>query len=254
MARNVILYKEILFGLRKEYLRNQKALNELKKLIKCTNTNFENYDFYLYHPEGKQKLELMLYITKRQSKIVDMMQRFISGEVDDTILQGSYVNNNGEYYLGESFEVINHSEFRSALSDILLDDFAKNMKKKAYRSYTEGSPDVNITIEPSGITSSHRVKNNVSVFKYSPIDDTFNVRLMIQRPEIIQQHITEMLNTPFPTDVLNEYQYNALVNNGAIGTDVEVRAHFSEEDFAVKLDIEQHGRKLLLKRNTNNNM
>ena len=72
MDKNSYLFSEIIFGLRDEYVKNQKLLNELKKYINILNENIVDLDLYLAK-DIKNLNIIKLDISKKQTKILEMI-------------------------------------------------------------------------------------------------------------------------------------------------------------------------------------
>ena len=85
-------YYEILFSLRKEYLKNQEIINKLLSYVKINNNKYDSN--IIFKPSGVDKADsLLLIISKRQSQIESILKSIHHHivEYDHDLEKGKYL-------------------------------------------------------------------------------------------------------------------------------------------------------------------
>ena len=136
-------YYEILFSLRKEYLKNQEMINKLLSYIKITNDYPNEYTSNLvFRTNNKNNIDsLLLIIKKRQSNIRQMLDSIYDSFVysDPNLKSGNYLYTfhiAGNYvyllddsqdgrYLNTKVEIINQNEFIELYKQLIKNAMCK---------------------------------------------------------------------------------------------------------------------------------
>ncbi len=132
MNKNTYLFSEIIIGLRDEYLKNQKLLNELDKYIKISDDKMCKYIFCKTSPYSHSN-EIFMFILKEQNKLEKILNyigyRFLSApchytsplyllKKENDMYNFKFVNNtlpkNNKY----NIEVINKKEVSEIADEI----------------------------------------------------------------------------------------------------------------------------------------
>lgn len=125
------LFKDVLFALREEYLKNKRLLEELKRYVIVLDKNTYRYDFYLAQYSHLKKPELMIELEKNQAKIEKLIRMIICKPNNSFIL----FNNNNEAFLDAKLNlVINNTlpydetkRFYEEVKEILNNSFSLNI-------------------------------------------------------------------------------------------------------------------------------
>lgn len=136
-------YYEILFSLRKEYLKNQELINKLLSYIKITNDPLEEYNSsMIFKTNSKTNLDsLLLIVKKRQSSIRQILDSIYNSIVysDPDLRPGYfsykfYLTKNYAYliddtqdgrYLKAKVEITNQNEFVQLYKQIINNTICK---------------------------------------------------------------------------------------------------------------------------------
>ncbi len=72
MKKDYYNYYEILFSLRKEYLKNQEIISKLLSYIKISNSSLNEYDSNLiFKPNIRNNIDSLLLIVKKDNLVLD---------------------------------------------------------------------------------------------------------------------------------------------------------------------------------------
>lgn len=136
--KDTYTYKQILLGLRKEFLEAQKRLDELNKFVFIFNENKENYYFNLYKsPYEEKEPELTLNLNvQSKNKLLNMIKNAYGYRRPSRVFM--LKNNNGDYYpfrphwfrkndFNISVDPRLKAEFKELVEELLKSDFAKYM-------------------------------------------------------------------------------------------------------------------------------
>lgn len=201
---------EIIFGLRKEYLDNQKKLDELKKYLIPFDKNIESIDLWIATPLGRKNAELMCSITKRQrqiEKLCNVMLKKVGESTYPKNYSGFVRNNNDEYFLRNNdikVKVLDDcmEEFSDGVKEILDSDFAKNIAVP-YQIGCYNEPNPVLEIRENGIRC-YVVSNMSQGFSinYEPKSDTIS---MNSRGNIDPRKLYYLFNEKILEGALPEY-------------------------------------------------
>ncbi len=245
-------FYEILFSLRKEYLKNQEIINNLLSHIKIANNSLNDYSSNLiFKTRSREKIDsLLLIIKKRQSCIGAILNSLYNSLVDsdssylksgifsfDLRLSENYVylldNDQDGRYLDSKVTVDNPKEFIE-LYKILMDNvICKNgsvdldLKKSFLKLNNNG-------IHLSHIARSNPIKN--IILDYDGIVDN----IMINNAS----YIGNIMGLKINKDIIPIYFRNIIDNN------MEDYKFIIEKQDNVKksyYEIENFGKKLILR-------
>lgn len=143
--RDYYNYYEILFSLRKEYLKNQKIINELLSYVRITNDPYNIYDSnVVFKTNSKDNIDsLLLIVKKRQSSIRLILDSLYSSLVynDTNYTKSGYFSysfrlskdhvyllddNQDGRYLSAKVEIDNQKEFIELYKELLENVICKH--------------------------------------------------------------------------------------------------------------------------------
>lgn len=214
--------KEIILGLHNEYLIHQQNLQELKQFCEIDEKKAIDFEFRIFQPEQKNPILLCEYSPK-QNKV----QKFIT---DFSKKTGYYIygrhtarlvtDNNQYYFLCGRLEYPVHvkynygmeEEFSKYVNSILKSEFSNNIKSQ----YIEDNySDINAALTINSTMIGLYVRDNCRI-PYSTIlyDSREDVLKFISFEEQLnKQYMETALDIAFPSEKLNEYHINTILNN-----------------------------------------
>ena len=182
-------YYEIIFSLRKEYLKNQKIINKLLSYIRITSDSLNEYDSNLVFKNNTRDNSdhLLLIIKKRQSCIKNILESLYSSLVygDEELKPGffsftfrqseGYVylldDNQDGSYLNAKVEITNQKDFIETYNELIKNEICKS------RTYLILKDEI-IRLSNNGIHLYHvendDYKNSVKL-DYNGLEDIINI-------------------------------------------------------------------------------
>lgn len=241
-------YKEILFGLRHEYLKVQQELAQLKPY-----TQMDDYlekkilDFYfeLSQCSFEKNPEIYCHFIPKQSCLNKKMNKFRAFLTGDFPRWNSKVlsDNNGRYYMAnQSFPISicndeHGEEFDEMLQKILNSDFANSIYCKCDTEFLGKS--YNLEIKPSNINlfGTISVMDLVCNCRYILCYDAIDI--MRHSKNLSIDFINETLNVQFPKEMFSNYHQNIIDNHNV--SDKKIRivddiSNLTMVDFSIEED------------------
>jgi len=208
MKEESYTFGEVVFGLREEYVKNQKLLNELKKYVKVE--GIKDNEWYIYGNIDwryqEKYIALNIDIVKEQSKLVKMI-RYILDEY--TVIDWGY--NNPSYKTEKKDNVYSFKKDNTVISDkkynieITDKDAFEEITNNVLQSkiinhfYMELNPFQNITICPYEIDMCGNFRainsNAFPIIKYNQYTDSIFARIDYRTPKFL---VSEFFDTKIP--------------------------------------------------------
>ena len=230
--------KQILFGLRKEYIEVEKQLTELKKYVNVSK-KVEDFDF---HITGNPS-ELFLYLHKKKNileRFEDLLGLYIYGTTNYNVTNG--INSSYYYNKKEICSIPNQEELNKKIEQIVQTDFFKNILANNYTSIPCNENKINtIQITPGHIGFINGVNGIYPHLDYYPRSD----ELVMKNEEkiITPDDIFKLLNLSFNGSYLNNYHHNIL--NNYEEKEINIDDCFISNE--AKIEIIEEPKKLILK-------
>lgn len=230
--------KQILFGLRKEYIEVEKHLTELKKYVNVSK-KVENFYFQI----AGNPSELFLNLRKKKNlleKLKMFLGLYIYGTTNYNVTNG--INNSYYYKKKEICNISNQEELNKKIEQIVQTDFFKNILANNHISIPCNENEINTILITAGYIGFLNGINEIYPhLDYYPNSD----ELIMKNVEkiITPDDIFKLLNLTFDRSYLNEYHHNILDNYKEKEIDID-DCFISNE---AKLEIIEEPKKLILK-------
>ena len=243
-------YYEILFSLRKEYLKNQEIINQLLSHVKITDDPFNEYESnVVFKTNSKDSIDsLILIINKRQSCIRIMLDTLYRSLVyGDSDLKNGYFSysfrlsegyvylldaSQDGRYLNAKVEIINPNEFIELYNQIMKKAICKH--GKTYLSLENGI----IKLSNNGIHLFHTNENDYrkSVrLDYDGIEDY----LLINNPSYLESILRLKINK---NDI--PYHFESIIDSNMDSYSFTIQSDDKSNGFYI---VEDHDKELILK-------
>lgn len=233
-------YKEILIGLREEYLKNQAILNKLKTLVNVyPKEKINDYKFHL--GINNDKTELMFYIETKK-KFLENIMDFINEENANHLFKTPvFWNNNGKYSIGinefyASIKDSNNLEFDTLVKKLINSNFSNNIYlDHAIESINGHVNFLNIT--PSGINV---ISPEYELF-YLSLED--RLVLVNDTKSLDYNILTKAMNSSYPSDKFNDYHREIIENTPNLDKDliIDDNIELTSHEYIIS-----NGKKLIL--------
>lgn len=251
--RDYYYLKEVILGLRKEYLKNEQELNKLAQQICYIDKRIERVSFSLFEPDNK-KIELWRTIIFKQNQIQRLIEKVSRMLGLYTIGDNSKLccpDNKGMYSLTDRGFLIGIKDqdcFGKAVNDLMNSEFNQKIKQPIFNIDNEEA-DCNISITHSRIGSyeiSDRGKIPYSSLDYFASEDALYFYPYHNNGSVTD--IDNILNIKVSKDLLSNYHKMIIEKSGVIGRPVFVDFNIEKKKPTV-LDIEDYGTQFVLVRN-----
>ena len=230
--------KQIIFGLRKEYIEIERQLVELKKYVDVTN-KVESFDFHI--SGNPSKLFLCLYKKKNLIEKIEMMLgTYVHGITNYKVTNGT----RKEYYYKnrEICSINNQRELNHQIKQIVQTDFFRNIVANNYDSIPCRENEFNnIHISAGYIGLINNSDSSYPYFDYYPRKD----KLVMQNEKriITPEDIYKLLNLSIDGIYLNDYHRKILDNFEE--KEIDIEDNFNDKK--AKLQIIEEPKKLILR-------
>ena len=235
-------FKHVIFGLREEYLKIEKELNELKKYVDVSN-EVSDYHFTIVSLMYNDPSVVQLVLNKKQNLIEKILVNMglstgiykayeLTDEVKDTY-----------YYKNKQFCSINNpDELSKRIKEIVETEFSENILANKHSSIPcLENKNNSFLITASSMDIFPGNDSSDPWFSYWPRNDEFEVTH--SKKIITPDNINKLLNLSLNSSYLNDYHRNILDNYEEKDLDIY---DFAKKDI-VKLDIIEEPKKLILK-------
>lgn len=249
-------FKEILFGLRHEYLKVQQELEKLKPYAHV-NESLEKkiLDFYfeLSQCRFEKKPEVYCHFVPKQSylkKKINRIKAFLTGDMPIWYSQVLCDNNNRYYMKQQPFPI--HvcdyeycEEFDEMLQKILNSDFAHSIYSKCDTKFLGKS--YHLEIQPSNINlfGTINVMNMDSSCDYILCYD--NINISHHSKNLSQDFINEIFNVQFSKEMIPSYHQNIIDNSNVSDKKVRIVDDISDLTM-VDFSIEEDEKEIVLRK------
>ncbi len=219
MNKESYTFSEIVFGLRKEYQKNQKLLEELKKYIIVEGK--DNNDYVLKTNIFRNVKLISLEINNKQSKLMKIIE-YLSfeylGIINENFYEPRYITkkDDNKYTFIKDNTVISNKNYNIEITDNnAFNDIANNIlqSKIINNSYIELNPFQSIDINSNEISIYGRFDAiNSKAFptiQYNPTNDTIISLLYQNMPLTI---IEKFFNTKIPKYLIED-EYRKIIDN-----------------------------------------
>ena len=251
-------YKDILFSLRKEYIKNEEKLKKLREDSVCYNEKIKDFYFSVNKWSEDIKPEIVCEIERKQNFIKQCIEKLIFN------LTGSYPNtyfkllknNNDEYFLNDNSIHVRpkknkKSEFHNNINDILTSDFANLMystpivanSTQSTCEYFYLSPSM-ISLTLSDISSG---EYELSYLNYISHDDS--IRISTYDHKLNEKFLYYMFELKFKKEDLSPYLQNILESSDTFDKQIICPDRLEQTTYQTKFKIEEDGKKLILRKN-----
>lgn len=234
----IYTYKQIIFGLREQYIEIEKQLAELKKYVTVSS---KVEDFY-FHIAGNPS-KLLLYLHKKKTlleKIEILLNQYIYGTTNYNVTEGA---KDSYYYRQHKIcSITSQDELNKKIDEIVQSDFFKNIIANNHVSIpsNENKTDV-LLITQSGIDIFTETTESYPHLSYS---SDFDELVMTNREKnIIPDDIFKLLNLSINGSYLNDYHHRVL-------DDYEEKEIDIDDSFIstrARIEIIEEPKKLILK-------
>lgn len=235
-------FKHVIFGLREEYLKIEKELNELKKYVDVSR-DVSDYHFSIAGGMYSNPGVVQLVLTKRKNLIEKILGKMkllmvfyksydLTNEVKDAY-----------HYRNKQFcSINNQDELSKRIKEILETDYFMNMVANKHFAIPCLENKNNSLLITHGIIDVFRGKDlSAPHFSYLSRNDEFEV-LHLEKI-ITPDDINKLLNLSLNGSYLNDYHRNILDNY----EEKELDIYDFAEKGCFKLDIIEEPKKLILK-------
>lgn len=238
----IYTFKHVIFGLREEYLKIEKELNELKKYVDVSR-DVSDYHFSIAGGMYNNPCVMQLVLTKRKNLIEKILGKM-------KLLMGVYKSyeltnevKNAYYYKNKQFcSINNQDELSKGIKEIVETDFFENIVANRHVSIPcLENKDNSLLITAGRIDVFHGNNLLDPHFSYWSRNDEFEV-MHLERI-ITPDDIDKLLNLSLNSSYLNDYHRNILDNYEEKEIDV---CDFAEKG-CFKLNIIEEPKKLILK-------
>lgn len=252
MNNNTYAFKEVLIGLRKEYLKIYEELNELKKFVTIDNKSIDDIQFFIGESFFKENAELKVDVYFKQSqlqrKIIEL-KKLLRIYIYPNNTSELVKNNNNEYFvLNDNFKIWINDKFKRDFYDkatkILESDFAKHITT---------FHDINHRIEPfnyylnilSTCLDIDAISESSSgpMCRYLAKED--KVILFCKSPYTKKDFINNVFNIRIPKDKFTEYHKNVIEKVDNKNVDIEIIGEINKAKVNT-FSIKENTKKLIL--------
>lgn len=219
MSKDTYTYKEILLGLRDEFIDTESKLRELKDYSLANRKYVSSYHYRLSQTSSDYLPELRVNVTRRQSELMRKLRRLLQRFTyyNDPSSALMVKSNNGIYYplAGEPFKLgVNpkyKEEFERLATELLESRFANEMNFGEVKS-TSGEHHETIATrwyEPKLRLNRER---SVAIVDYHGRTDRLKFAGSPNMP-LTQELLDEIMATEFPKDNFSEYHQQLIESN-----------------------------------------
>ncbi|MEE3342915.1 MAG: hypothetical protein VZS44_02375 [Bacilli bacterium] len=231
-------FKQIIFGLRKEYLEIEKQLNDLKKYV---NVSYNKIDYYIFQIIGNPS-RLYLSLNRKQN-LLDKIEILLGSYIHDLTMFNITSGAENSYYIGkkEICTINNLDELNKKIKEIEETEFFKNITANIYGTIPCNENKFNGLLINQNEISLLNQNLDYPHLDYYPREDI----LIMEKKEkaIIPDDIFEILNLSIKRSNLNKYHHKILDNYKE--KEIEIEDNFKSNK--AKLEIREEPKKLILK-------
>lgn len=255
--KDTYTYKQILLGLRPEFLETKQQLDKLREYIIIDEKCRKDYYFDLFNRLQDSKPELGIHINDNQLRHLKLLRLLIRQFGYPSAIRTVMVkDNNGNYYplLKPSFKKNQFNvridyhykkEFEELASVILNSDFAKMINFDDAVYSMDGISIPRLTLSFYNLV----LRTENSQISYLGRDDIIEIASCRKPDEewkpLTQEHIEYALGIEFPKEKFSEYHQNVIEKNIINDQDIVLADDF-QPTLHTKLQINEDGKRLVL--------
>ena len=235
---NAYTFKQIIFGLRKEYIEVERQLSELNKYVNVSN----KVDDFHFHIAG-DPCKMFLYLHKKKNlleKLEVLLGTYIYGTTNYDVTNG--IKDSYYYRKKEICSIISQEELNKKIEQIVQTDFFKNIVANNYTSIPCNENKINsLQIASGHIGLINGFNGDYPHLDYYPRSD----ELVMKNEEkiITPDDIFKLLNLSLDGNYLNNYHHRVLDNYEE--KEIDIEDNFNSN--TAKLEIIEEPKKLILR-------
>lgn len=247
--RDYYYFREILLGLKCEYLKCDEELQKLKQYAQTDSEKINNYYFWLCQWEGQRKPELRCVIEAKKSKIEQLIER-IKKKIGTYAYPYDFecrFNNNGETILGDHGLYVfgNSDEFCSQAQAILNSEFTNGIFLD--RIFSSDNKNAYVSANHIFIKYTYApICNDYTTFEYRPIDSN---RVGLNMKNITEKKLYDILDSTYPREKFPPYYQNVIDSNPSAMKPIEiVELPDMNRLYYESMELEELDNKVILKK------
>ena len=246
--------KQVVFGLREEYLYNEKALNSLKKYITLTgDKELKEFDFYEYTRGNNGYIQLVLQ--ERQSAIVRLLQLFqnaiIQQDKEKELHISRELNGNNNYLIlpnNDSYKINDDvaNDLYQSVDRLLNSDFVK----KISNSYIKDGDKYSLKLSPERITVS-TYPGHIEFPSAGIIYNAKQDQVVITGYEeaLMYEQLMNIYNIKVDRDYFSEEQKDIIETSDAYNKDIRIVGNTLDRSSQFYDVIDEDDKTIVLQRN-----
>ncbi len=209
-------FKDILFSLREEYLKNEE---KLKKLEEYVHTNGKrDVRFYLEKEDEEDLVELYYSISKRNNIIREAISKLLG--IDYYHASGKMARTANGIYQPDTKSFYMMDDKREEVGSLVQDIFDNPFTNGSFNTVIENNEkDINLDrklmIYPDRIITYKRIDTDYTSGVYDPKTDTFKFRN--DKRQVTYDDMYNMLDLDFPADNLPPFLRVAIESSNTFG-------------------------------------
>lgn len=276
-AKDYYSLREIVLGLRDEYLKHNEKMDRLKELCVVDEKRVKDFNFstlHTFHGRRDGSLpELSCRYEERLNQVLLLLRKIYSRALnypDMRFKNGRVISENGSYHIVSCYDDFplsiseeNSEKFFEQANSILYSDFANEIDMhtwyNAYLADMEGIPlpkNIPGEFQQASINAfstwfkvtMHMNDSNLKTFwlLYSPRTDSLELSAFGKdgRYKINEETINDILSIEYPTSRLNQYYIDTIDKSNK--TDKDIIINCPETKKKIKLDIEETEKQMVL--------
>lgn len=240
-------FKEILFGLKEEYLLCQERLNILKTYIELEEHKLRDIKFHLSYEYNKDnRTQILCTLYEEQSKLENKIEeiKLKLGIIPNHKV--SYIDNpDGLYTIKNYPEIINEEkkqEFNQSVFYILNTDFAKNAKFIHIGNGYPGIPFLSLSL-----SNIHMDESGFASIFFSPSKGNY-IDIYSYKGLLTEEKIKKIFNTNFSKKRIPEYYQNLINNSTNKNKPLEIIGNLGYSKHG-NFELIEDSKKLILRKN-----
>ena len=209
MTKNIEFVK-VVAGLRKEYLKNKKRLDELKKLIEIDGNKYKDYYFYIL--KSNERIEVCLHLLRNDKTFRDFIKNRFAKDYPTNLVQ---LDGRGKYIINTSDDVqINDRErFNTLVSELQNDPYLNSN----FNITSKVSPTATFRIVADGIRFDEFDNDDPSSIRYVAIEDIINCSYYYPLfRTLTSKYALNLLNTKIDRDSISESKLKIIDESGVL--------------------------------------
>lgn len=241
-----IEFVKIVAGLRKEYLRNKKRLEELKSLIEVDKYK----DYYFYVLKSNESIDVCLHLIKYDKTFRDFIKARLIKNYPINLVE---LDSHGNYKIStvNDVQIKDQKRFDTLVSDLQNDPYINSN----FNNISRVTPTSTFRIVSDGIRFDEFNNDDPSSIRYIGIQDVIQCVYYypLYRP-MMTKHALSLLNTKIDRDNISESKLKLIDESGVLDKKViiddDIRFDKTPDKSAVlNLNIAEDDRNITLTKN-----